>query len=124
MTGWITVGGVPYHLDSNGRYIASHSHNIARAGQPNNYYCGPASGYMIPRNAGANRSTSGTSLAVYNIASYMGMTTSGTNFATRAFANGMNRWLGKRLHDGSYHVVRDDSKCDHELLPKRLRLCR
>lgn len=111
MTGWITVGGVPYHLDSNGRYIASHSHNIAWAGQPNNYYCGPASGYMILRNVGATRSASGTSLNVYNVASYMGTTTSGTNFATRAFANGMNRWLGKNVyttvHTPSYATVRN-----------------
>ena len=110
-TGWTTIGGVPYHFDSSGRYIASHSHNIAWAGQPNNYYCGPASGYMILRNVGANRSASGTSLTVYNVASYMGTTTSGTNFATRAFANGMNRWLGKSVyttvHTPSYATVRN-----------------
>ena len=110
-TGWITVGGVPYDLGSDGRWVKFHSHNIAWAGQPNGYYCGPASGYMILRNVGATRSASGASLTVYNVASYMGTTTSGTNFATRAFANGMNRWLGKNIyttvHTPSYATVRN-----------------
>ena len=85
-------------------------HNVAWAGQPNGYWCGPASGYMILRNVGANTSASGTPLTMGNVASYMGTTTSGTSFANRAFANGMNNWLGKSVyttvHTPSYSTVR------------------
>lgn len=110
-TGVVSINGTNYYIASNGVYSATNYHNIEWAGQPNNYYCGPASGYMVLRNVGAWYSASGTYLTVYNVASYMGTTTAGTNFQTRQFMNGMNGWLGKSVytsvHTPSYSTVRN-----------------
>lgn len=110
-TGVVSINGTNYYIASNGVYSATNYHNIEWAGQPNNYYCGPASGYMVLRNVGAWYSASGTYLTVYNVASYMGTTTAGTNFQTRQFMNGMNGWLGRSVytsvHTPSYSTVRN-----------------
>lgn len=74
-------------------------HNIAWAGQPNNYYCGPTSGFMILRNRGLWRSSRGTGLSIDAVASYMGTKRVGfTSFNNRAFQNGMNAWIGRDVY--------------------------
>lgn len=74
-------------------------HNIAWASQPNNYYCGPTAGYMILRNVGANRSASGDSLSINNVARYMETDRYGfTSFNNRKFEQGMNNWIGRSVY--------------------------
>ena len=87
-------------------------HNIAWAGQPNNYYCGPTSGYMILRNRGLWRSSRGTGLSIDAVASYMGTKRVGfTSFNNRAFQNGMNARFGRNVYttiaNPSYGTVKD-----------------
>ena len=53
--------------------------DIEWAGQPNGYYCGPASGYMVLNHLGAHTSESGVSLTMDNLAGYMGVDSSGTD---------------------------------------------
>lgn len=86
-------------------------HNVAWAGQPNSYYCGPTAGYMILRNAGATRSASGASLTINNVARYMETDRYGfTSFNNGKFAQGMNSWLGRSVYATtslpSYSTVR------------------
>ena len=66
--------------------------DIEWAGQPNGYYCGPASGYMVLNHLGARTSKSGTSLTMDNLALYMGVDSSGTD--SSGFRNALNNWLG------------------------------
>lgn len=111
-TGWININGTYYDFGSDGRYVPQHSLNIAWAGQPNNYYCGPTSGYMVLRNVGAWTSASGASLTIYNVAQYMETDRYGyTSFQDRKFMQGMNNWLGKTVytsvHTPSYSTVRN-----------------
>lgn len=87
-------------------------HNVPWDKQPNNYYCGPASGTMILRSAGANWSTSGVPLNVWNLASYMRTDAYHyTSFHDRMFEAGMNAWLGRcayvTIHAPSYWQARD-----------------
>lgn len=73
----------------------THWLGIDTVGQPNNYYCGPTSGYMILSNVGAWSSASGTPLNVWNVAAYMDTDAYGyTSFNDRKFQQGMNNWLG------------------------------
>lgn len=89
------------------------SHDIAWAGQPNNYYCGPTSGFMVLRNLGANNSAAdGAGLTIGNVASAMGTSYYGyTSFSDRMFEHGMNAWLGKPAYatvdNPSYDQVRE-----------------
>lgn len=88
-----------------------HFHNIHAVGQPNGFFCGPTSGYMVLSNVGAWRSKSGTALSIENVASYMHTRQYGyTSFANRMFEKGMNSWLGKNVyttyHTPSYATVR------------------
>ncbi|SDN23529.1 Peptidase_C39 like family protein [Actinomyces ruminicola] len=74
--------------------------NLAWAGQPNNFFCGPTSGYMILRykNAGNSKST-GASLTIENVATAMSTRRYGyTSFHDRKFQQGMNAWLGKNVY--------------------------
>lgn len=87
-------------------------HNVAWAGQPNNYYCGPTSGYMILNNVGASHSASGTALSIRNVANYMRTDAYGyTSFADHCFEHGMDNWLGRDIYSTyptpSYSTVRD-----------------
>ena len=110
-TGWIW-DGTWYELSGSGAWVTTHYHNIEWAGQPNNYYCGPTSGYMVLRNVGAWRSASGDELSIYNVAQYMHTDEYGyTSFQDRWFSRGMNAWLGSdvytSVHTPSYETVRD-----------------
>ena len=79
-------------------------HNVAWAGQPNSYYCGPTAGYMILRNAGAVRSSIGDALTINNVARYMETDYYGfTSFNNRKFEQGMNNWLGSQVY-GTYEL--------------------
>ncbi|MDU0349584.1 C39 family peptidase [Actinomyces sp. MRS3W] len=74
--------------------------NITWAGQPNNFFCGPTSGYMILRykNAGKSKAT-GASLTIENVATAMSTRRYGyTSFHDRKFQQGMNAWLGKSVY--------------------------
>ena len=74
-------------------------HNVQWAGQPNNYYCGPTSGYMILGNVGAMHSANGTTLSINNVAKYMKTDFYGyTSFADRCFEKGMDSWLGMDIY--------------------------
>ncbi len=95
----------------------TYSFNVAWAGQPNNYFCGPTSGYMILRHLKANTSAQGTGLSINALASASYMNTVGygyTSFNDRKFSSGMNRWLGlnvyRTIHTPSIATVRDSVK--------------
>ena len=111
-TGWVNVDGTYFDFGSDGNWVKTHYHNIEWAGQPNGYYCGPTSGYMVLRNVGAWTSASGDSLSIYNVAQYMHTDNYGyTSFQDRWFSRGMNNWLGRdvytSVHTPSYETVRD-----------------
>lgn len=100
--------GSPYVTKAKSRV---HFHNIHAVGQPNGFFCGPTSGYMVLSNVGAWRSKSGTQLSIENVASYMRTRSYGyTSFADRMFEKGMNGWLGRSVyttyHTPSYATVR------------------
>jgi 5-hydroxyisourate hydrolase-like protein (transthyretin family) len=93
-------------------YTPDYYHHINTVGQPNNYYCGPTSGYMILASVNAWSSADGTGLSIYNVASYMHTDAYGyTSFNDRRFARGMNAWLGSdvyyTIHTPSVSQVRD-----------------
>ena len=85
--------------------------NIQWAGQPNSYYCGPTSGYMVLRHLGAFGAADGTPLTINNVARFMGATPAGVFLETRDFERGINRWLGwdayYTIPHPSYETVRD-----------------
>ena len=85
--------------------------NIQWAGQPNSYYCGPTSGYMVLRHLGAFGAADGTPLTINNVARFMGTTPAGVFLETRDFERGINRWLGWNAYytipHPSYETVRD-----------------
>lgn len=89
-------------------------HNIAWAGQPNSYYCGPTVGFMILRNVGAGNSKyNGAGLTINNVANHMETDRYGyTSFNNRKFQQGMNRWLGSDIYATaelpSYATVRQE----------------
>ena len=99
--------------------------NVTWAGQPNNYFCGPASGWMILNAIGAHQSAQGTPLSIDAVASrdYMNTVSYGyTSFHDRRFEYGMNRWLGRdaytTIHTPSVDQVRDSVKSSfHKGLP-------
>lgn len=113
-TGWVTVNGVPYDFGNNGSWVKYHAHNIAWAGQPNSYYCGPTVGFMILRNVGAGNSRyNGAGLTINNVANHMETDRYGyTSFNNRKFQQGMNRWLGSDIYATaelpSYATVRQE----------------
>ena len=91
--------------------------NVTWAGQPNNYFCGPTSGWMILNTIGAHQSAQGTPLSIDAVASrdYMNTVDYGyTSFHDRRFEYGMNRWLGRdaytTIHTPSVDQVRDSVK--------------
>ena len=111
-TGWNWIDSTWYDLGGSGAWVTTHYHNIEWAGQPNNYYCGPTSGFMVLRNVGAWTSASGTPLSIENVAQYMDTDAYGyTSFQDRWFMRGMNAWLGSdvytSVHTPSYETVRD-----------------
>ena len=85
--------------------------NIQWAGQPNSYYCGPTSGYMVLHHLGAFGAADGTPLTINNVARFMGATPAGVFLETRDFERGINRWLGWNAYytipHPSYETVRD-----------------
>lgn len=110
-TDWIW-DGTWYELPCSGAWVTTYYHNIEWAGQPNNYYCGPTSGYMVLRNVGAWHSATGDELSIYNEAQHMHTDEYGyTSFQDRWFSRGMNAWLGSdvytSVHAPSYETVRD-----------------
>lgn len=111
-TGWASVGGQLYDFGSDGRWVTQHYHNIEWAGQPNNYFCGPTSGFMILRNVGRWTSANGSGLSIDNVATAMRTREYGyTSFQDRWFSRGMNQWLGAdvytSVHTPSYETVRN-----------------
>ena len=91
--------------------------NVTWAGQPNNYFCGPTSGWMILNAIGAHHSAQGTPLSIDALASRDYMNTVGygyTSFHDRRFEYGMNHWLGRdaytTIHTPSADQVRDSVK--------------
>ena len=91
--------------------------NVTWAGQPNNYFCGPTSGWMILNAIGAHQSAQGTPLSIDAVASrdYMNTVSYGyTSFHDRRFEYGMNHWLGRNayttIHTPSVDQVRDSVK--------------
>lgn len=95
----------------------AHDFNVTWAGQPNNYFCGPTSGWMILNAIGAHYSAQGTPLSINAVASRDYMNTVGygyTSFHDRRFEYGMNRWLGRdaytTIHTPSVDQVRDSVK--------------
>lgn len=112
VTGWHQENGLYYDFGSNGVLVPTHYHNIEWAGQPNNYYCGPTSGYMVLRNVGAWTSAWGDGLNIWNVARYMHTDNYGyTSFQDRWFSRGMNDWLARNVytsvHTPSYETVRN-----------------
>lgn len=100
--------GSPYVTKAKSRV---HFHNIRAVGQPNGFFCGPTSGYMVLSNVGAWHSKTGTSLSIENVATYMRTRSYGyTSFSDRMFEKGMNSWLGRSVyttyHTPSYATVR------------------
>lgn len=92
--------------------MTTYYHNIEWANQPNNYYCGPTSAFMVLRSVGAWYSTSGAPPSIYNVAQYMHTDAYGyTSFHDRWLSRGMNDWLGRNVytsvHTPSYETVRD-----------------
>ena len=83
--------------------------DIEWAGQPNGYYCGPASGYMVLNHLGARTSENGAPLTMDNLARYMGVDSSGAD--STGFRNALNNWLGwsayQTIASPSYDQVRD-----------------
>ena len=94
-------------------------HHITWMMQPNNYYCGPTNGYMILKSVGASKSASGKKLTVWAVGDYMRTNKVGyTSFNDRAFATGMNNWLGKNVYttiaNPSYTTVKNQIKKSYE----------
>ena len=70
----------------------AHDFNVTWAGQPNNYFCGPTSGWMILNAIGAHYSAQGVPLSINAVASRDYMNTVGygyTSFHDRRFEYGM-----------------------------------
>lgn len=72
---------------------------VAYAGQQTNYYCGPATGYMILKYKGKTKSAadSGLSLSQNNLAGsgYMKTSAQGsTNWGSGDLPRGINKWYG------------------------------
>jgi len=109
---YVTIGNTTYYADNDGRLMSViQYHNIEWAGQPNNFFCGPTSGYMILRNVGAWTSARGDGLSIENVATYMETRRYGfTSLQDRKFQQGMNDWLGDSIyttiHTPSYAQVR------------------
>lgn len=85
-------------------------HNIAWAGQPNGFYCGSTSGYMILRHLGATRSAQGAALTINNVARLMDPEGNGIGMRSRDFERAVNAWLGYNayttIEHPSYETVR------------------
>lgn len=134
VTGWQQINGYWYYFRSSGTMATGLQYldyrwelfdkdgklvnwmmynNISWAGQPNNYYCGPAAGYMILNKLGAYTSAEGYSLTINNLAKFMSTDYYGyTSFHDRWFEKGINRWLGRNqyttVHTPSYEMVRKE----------------
>jgi hypothetical protein len=73
---------------------------VSQVGQIRNYYCGPASGYMMiryPNGAGYASRYDGTSLSQTGLANYNHMRTDYrglTSWSYKDFSRGVNRWRG------------------------------
>lgn len=108
--GYATPDNVTVYANNDGVVTSCHQ-NISWAGQPNNFFCAPTSGYMILSKLGAWRSVEGDALNIENVATYMHTRQyHDTIFWGRAFQNGINRRLGKDLYTSvalpSYNTVR------------------
>lgn len=94
---------------SGGMPSGTYSFGITWAGQPNGYYCVPASGYMMMSAAGRWTSPNGTHLTMDAMARYMGTGPDGTwNDENQ---RGLNAWLGANYYQmygyPSYQTLRD-----------------
>lgn len=88
--------------------------SMAWSGQETNYWCGPATGYMILSRLGWGTSVRGTGLSQAALASNSYMETERyerTAWAYNMFAVGMNRWMGwnayQQQHAPSAQFFRD-----------------
>lgn len=94
-----------------------YSHNVRWAGQPNNFYCAPASGYMIFATAGRNTAAGGAPLSIEAMAQYMHTALPAGTWEADA-VNGMNNWIGTPMFAAhgypSYEVLRNEVMHSYE----------
>ena len=79
----------------NGMPGGYYTHNLNWVGQPNNYFCVPASGAMVLSTAGRSTAANGTRLSVNVLAQYMKTSPYGT--WDQDAAAGLNRWVGTNM---------------------------
>lgn len=85
----------------------TYSHNVPWYGQPNNYYCAPASGAMMMAQAGKWRSASGVGLSVEAMAQYMHTALPDGTWENNA-VNGLNNWFGQDVYSAHGYPSADD----------------
>lgn len=94
-----------------------YSHNVRWAGQPNNFYCAPASGYMIFATAGRNTAAGGAPLSIEDMAQYMHTALPAGTWEADA-VNGMNNWVGSPMFAAhgypSYEALRNEVMHSYE----------
>lgn len=94
-----------------------YSHNVRWAGQPNNFYCAPASGYMIFATAGRNTAAGGAPLSIEAMAQYMHTALPAGTWEADA-VNGMNNWVGTPMFAAhgypSYEALRNEVMHSYE----------
>ena len=94
-----------------------YSHNVRWAGQPNNFYCAPASGYMIFATAGRNTAAGGAPLSIEAMAQYMHTALPAGTWEADA-VNGMNNWVGSPMFAAhgypSYEALRNEVMHSYE----------
>lgn len=84
--------------------LAGKAHDLRWKQQPNDYYCGPACGYMLLDYLGADYSVWGEPLTIEAVADYMQTDDYGyTSFQDRRFATAINEWLGRDLYQTIYN---------------------
>ena len=79
----------------------TYSFNIAWAGQQTNYWCGPASAYMVLKRLGFSKSVQGHNLTQANLASntYLETERNGrTLWPGNYMGQGIQRWTGRALY--------------------------
>lgn len=78
-----------------------YSFNMSHAAQQTNYWCGPASVYMVLQRLGYSKSTSGVGLSQANLAgnSYLKTNQYGkTSWAMNNLSSGVSAWTGKKVN--------------------------
>lgn len=78
-----------------------YSFNMSHAAQQTNYWCGPASVYMVLQRLGYSKSTSGVSLSQANLAGNSFLKTNQygkTSWAMNNLSSGVSAWTGKKVN--------------------------